>query len=133
MRISSLVKAVLLTMVLVYPSASGAQTVTPADAQAFMGTWAINVDAGGAPISVDLVVTEADGEVAAEVGGGTSGGPMSTVSEITKSGSSLVMKYEADLQGAATPITLTVEVDGDTLTANFDLAGQLLPGTGTRK
>ena len=133
MRMSSLVKAAVLTMVLVYPSVSGAQTVTPADAEAFMGTWTIDVNTPGGPISVDLTVTEADGKVAAEVGGGTSGSPMTAVSEITKNGSSLVMKYEADVQGAVTPITLTAEVDGDTLTANFDAAGQLLPGTGTRK
>ena len=134
MRISSLVKAVVLTMVLVYPSASGAQTVTPADAQAFMGTWAINVDTPGGPITVDLTVTEEAGEVAAEIGEGNSGNPMSAVNEITKNGSSLVMKYEANVQGAVTPITLTVEPDGDTLAANFDVGGgQVLPGTGTRK
>jgi hypothetical protein len=131
-RISSLAKAAVLTMVLVFPSVSGAQ-VTPADAEAFMGNWTIDVNAGG-PISVDLNVTEEGGEVAAEIGGGTSGGAMVTVDEITKNGSSLVMKYEADAQGAVTPITLTVEVDGDTLSANFDVGGgQLLPGTGSRK
>lgn len=132
MRISSLAKAAVLTMVLVYPSVAGAQ-VTPADAEAFMGSWTIDVNAGG-PISVDLNVTEEGGEVAAEIGEGTSGGAMVTVDEITKTGSSLVMKYQADAQGAVTPITLTVEVDGDTLSANFDVGGgQLLPGTGTRK
>ncbi len=134
MRISSLVKAVVLTMVLVYPSASGAQTVTPADAETFMGSWTINVDTPGGPTTVDLTVTEEGGEVAAEIGGGTTGNPMSEVNEITKNGSSLVVKYEANVQGAVTPITLTLEADGDTLAANFDVgAGQLLPGKGTRK
>ena len=98
-----------------------------------MGTWAIDVNTPGGPISVDLTVSEVDGAVAAEVGGGTSGSPMTAVSEITKNGSSLVMKYEANVQGAVTPITLTAEADGDALTANFDAAGQLLPGTGKRK
>ena len=113
---------------------SGAQTVTSADAKAFMGTWAIDVNTPGGPMIVDLTVKEVAGEVTAEIGGGTTGGPMSTVSEITKNGSSLVMQYEADVPGAGvTPITLTVEADGDTLTANFDVAGQVLPGMGTRK
>jgi hypothetical protein len=132
-RISSLVKAVVLTMVLVYPSASGAQTVTPADAQAFMGTWAINVDTPGGPTTVDLTVTEEAGEVTAEIGGGTTGNPMGGVNEMTKNGSSLVLKYEANAQGAVTPITLTLEADGDELAANFDVGGQVLPGKGTRK
>ena len=134
MRIASKVKVAVLTILLVYPVTAGAQTVTSADAQAFMGTWVINVDAGG-PISVDLTVKEVAGEVTAEVGGGSTGGPMSAVSEITKNGSSLVMQYEANVPvaGGVTPITLTVEADGDTLTANFDVAGQGLPGTGTRK
>ena len=112
MRMSSLVKVVALTVVLGYPSLSGAQ-VAPADAQAFMGSWAIDVNTPAGPISVDLTVTEANGAVAAEVGGGTTGGPMAAVSEITKNGSSLVMKYEADVQGAVTPITLTAEVGFD--------------------
>ena len=133
MRIASKVKVAVLTILLVYPVTAGAQTVTSADAKAFMGTWVINVDAGG-PISVDLTVKEVAGEVTAEIGGGSTGGPMSAVSEITKNGSSLVMQYEADVPGAGvTPITLTVEADGDMLTANFDVAGQVLPGMGTRK
>ena len=133
MRIASKIKVAVLTILLVYPVTSGAQTVTSADAKAFMGTWVINVDAGG-PISVDLTVKEVAGEVTAEIGGGSTGGPMSAVSEITKNGSSLVMQYEAEVpQAGLTSITLTVEADGDTLTASFDVAGQVLPGTGTRK
>ncbi len=133
MRIASKVKVAVLTILLVYPVMVGAQTVTSADAKAFMGTWVINVDAGG-PISVDLTVKEVAGEVTAEVGGGSTGGPMSAVSEITKNGSSLVMQYEAEVpQAGLTSITLTVEADGDTLTASFDVAGQVLPGTGTRQ
>ena len=134
MRITSKVKVAVLTILLVYPVTAGAQTVTSADAKAFMGTWVINVDTPGGPMTVDLTVKEVAGEVTAEIGGGSTGGPMSAVSEITKNGSSLVMQYEADVPGAGvTPITLTVEADGDTLTASFDIAGQVLPGTGTRK
>ena len=59
MRIASKVKVAVLTILLVYPVTAGAQTVTSADAKAFMGTWVINVDAGG-PISVDLTVKEFD-------------------------------------------------------------------------
>ena len=134
MRIPSLFKAIVMTMVLVHPSASGAQTVTPADAEDFIGSWAINVDTPAGPTTVDLTVTEESGEVAAEIGGGTTGNPMSDVDEITKNGSRLVVKYEANVQGAVTPITLTLEADGDTLAANFDVGGgQVLPGTGARK
>ena len=134
MRIASKIKVAVLTILLVYPVTAGAQTVTSADAKAFMGTWVINASTPGGPISVDLTVKEVAGEVTAEIGGGSTGGPMSAVSEITKNGSSLVMQYEADVPGAGvTPITLTVEADGDTLTASFDVAGQVLPGTGTRK
>ena len=134
MRITSKVKVAVLTILLVYPVTAGAQTVTLADAQAFMGTWVINVDTPGGPMTVDLTVKEVAGEVTAEVGGGSTGGPMSAVSEITKNGSSLVMQYEAEVpQAGLTSITLTVEADGDTLTVSFDVAGQVLPGTGTRQ
>ena len=134
MHIASKVKVAVLTILLVYPVTAGAQTVTSADAQAFMGTWVINFNTPGGPLTANLTVKEVAGEVTAEIGGGTTGGPMSTVSEITKNGSSLVMQYEAEVpQAGLTSITLTVEADGDTLTASFDVAGQVLPGTGTRK
>ena len=131
MEISLKVKAAALAMLLVFPLASGAQTVTPADAKPFMGTWASDVDTPGGPISLELIVTEAAGKVAAEIGGG--GTPMSTVTEITKKGSSLVMQYSADVGGADTPITLTVEPAGDKLSLSFDVGGQILPATATRK
>ena len=133
MRIASKVKVAVLTILLVYPVTAGAQTVTSADAQAFMGTWVINFNTPGGPLTANLTVKEVAGEVTAEIGGGAN--PPSMISEITKNGSSLVMQYEANVPvaGGVTPITLTVEADGDTLTASFDVAGQVLPGTGTRK
>ena len=131
MRISSKVKAAVLTMFLVSPAVSGAQSVTPADAKAFIGTWSIDVDAGGAPTTVGLTVKQDGGKVTAAVGGGDI--PVAKVKEITKKGSSLVMNYDADVQGAVTPIILTVEANGDKLTASFDVGGQALPGTGARK
>ena len=105
--------------------------VTPADAKAFMGTWAIDVETPGGATTVGLTVKQEAGKVTAEIGGGDI--PMSKVSEITKKASSLVMKYDADVQGAVTPIILTVEANGDKLTASFDVGGQALPGTGARK
>ena len=131
MGISLKVQAVALVTLLVFPLVSGAQTVTPADAKLFMGIWASDVDTPGGLISLELIVTEAAGRVAAEIGGG--GTPMSTVTEITKKGSSLVMQYSADVGGADTPITLTVEPAGDKLSLSFDVGGQLLPATATRK
>ena len=61
MRISSLVKAALVTVLLVHPSTSGAQGVTPADAKAFLGTWTIDIDTPGGPITVDLTLTDTAG------------------------------------------------------------------------
>ena len=118
-------------MLLFYPAMSGAQSVTPADAKAFMGTWTIDVETPGGAVTVDLTVKQDAGKVAAEVG--ATGTPASKVSGITKKASSLVMKYEADVQGAVTPIVLTVEANGDKMTASFDVGGQAMPGTGARK
>ena len=130
MRISSGVKAAVLTVLLAYPAVSGAQSVTPADARALIGTWSIDVDAGG-PTTVGLTVKQDGGAVTAEVGGGDI--PVAKVKSITKKGSSLVMNYEADVQGMVMAIVLTVEASGDKLTASFDVGGQALPGTGARK
>ncbi len=130
MRISSLLKAAVLVTFLVHPLASDAQTVTPADAKAFLGNWTISVDTPGGAVTVDLSLAETAGKVGGKVG---VDGAASTIKEITKKGSSLVMKYDADVQGDMTPIILTVEVSGSKLTASFDAAGQVLPGAGTRK
>ena len=130
MRISSLLKAAVLIAFLVDPLASDAQTVTPADAKAFLGNWTISVDTPGGAVTVDLSLAETAGKVGGKVG---VDGTASSIKEFTKKGSSLVMKYDADVQGAMTPIILTAEVNGGKLTASFDAAGQVLPGSGTRK
>ncbi len=130
MDISLKVKTAALAMLLVFPLASNAQTVTSADAKPFIGAWTASVETPGGPIGLDLIVKEAGGTVSAEVGGD---GVMSTVSSFSKNGSSLVMEYEADVQGAVTPITLTAEPAGDNLSLSFDVGGQVLPATATRK
>ena len=130
MDISSKVKVAALAMLLVLPLASDAQTVTPADAKPFIGAWTASVETPGGPIAVDLIVKEAGGTITAEIGGD---GAMNTISAISKKGSTLVMQYEADVMGAMTPITLTAEPAGDSLSLGFDVGGQVLPATATRK
>jgi hypothetical protein len=51
-------------------------------------------------------------------------GTMQDVTDVTRSGETLVLSYEADAQGQFIPVTIRLEPDGD------DLAFQLEAGAG---
>ena len=131
MRIPSHVRTLLFTLLLLSPIALSAQSATPADAKAFLGSWSVSVDAGAGPIELTLNLKEAAGKVGGDIGGGDI--PVTAFDEVTKKGASLVMKYSADVGGAMAAITLTADAAGDKLSLTFDVAGQTLPATGTKK
>jgi hypothetical protein len=85
------------------------------------------------PSTSDLTLTAADGKVAAEISSEMI--PKTTITQIFKSGSNLVLKYSVDFQGQAIPVILTLTPKGDGVAANFDFAGGqfLMDGTGTKK
>ena len=57
----------------------------------------------------------------------------SMVTDITKVGDDLTLKWEGDMQGQIIPLTLTLTPDGDGLKAMLDFAGMAqMDGTGSR-
>ena len=96
-----------------------------------MGKWAITADGPMGPLNMALTVAEAAGKVEAEVGGDPL--PMTKVTDITKSGNDLVLKYTLDVQGMSIPAKLTLTVDGAGLKVNLDFADGAFSAPGTAK
>jgi hypothetical protein len=113
--------------------AAAAAPATPADVTALVGDWALAMDSPMGPSTTNLTLRVDTGKVVADVSSDMI--PKTTVSDITKSGAALVLKYSIDFQGQAVPIILTLTPKGDGLAANFDFAGGMfqMDGVGTKK
>ncbi len=126
--------ALVVTAFLIIPMVARAQSpATPADAAAFIGSWALSLESPMGPLDMDLTLT-AEGEgVVGEIGGGQL--PVSKVTDISKAMDNLVLNFELDAQGMIVPATVTLTPDGDGLTVNFSIAdGQfMMDGTGAKK
>ena len=115
------------------PLGTSAQSELDAsEAGPFLGAWTISLDTEFGAFDMDLKVEDQAGKVAASIGSPDQGG-MANVTDITRTGEGLVLAYEVDAQGQRFPISLTLERDGEGLTAAFDFGGQFsASGTGTR-
>ena len=120
----------LLSMLL--PRAAAAQ-VKPDDAKAFLGGWTIGLDTPQGAMTMNLTVKDDSGKVAAVIQNDMLG--ESPISDVSKSGESLVLKYLLDVQGMQIPAKITMTPAGDKMNCDFDFAdGQFqLPATATKK
>ena len=62
------------------------------------GTWAVSLDTEFGAFDMDLMIEDKEGKVAASTGSPDMGGGMADVTDITRSGESLVLEYEIDAQ-----------------------------------
>ena len=107
--------------------------LTTADAGKFMGTWLLTLDSPQGPFVLTMALTDADGKVACELTSDAM--PAQKVTDISKSGNDLVLKYQGDFQGQAFAAKITLTPIDDKLAVNFDVMdGQfLMTGVGTKK
>jgi hypothetical protein len=79
-----------------------------------------------------LEIHDQDGRVAANIGAPDFG--MQSVSDITKSGETLILNYDTDAQGQLISVTVTLERDGENILFQLDAAEGAfsIGGTGTR-
>jgi hypothetical protein len=111
--------------------ASAQSQLDASEAGAFLGTWMVSLDTDFGAFDMDLEIVDQDGKVAVSIGSPEQG--MADVTDVSRSGESLVLEYEVDAQGQMFPISVTLARDGEGLTASFDFGGQFSAvGTGTR-
>jgi len=119
--------------VLAPQSISAQSQLDSSEAQAFMGTWVVNIDSDFGAFSMDLEVTDMSGKVGASLGAPEMGG-MQPVSDITRTGEGLTLSWELDAQGQLVDATMILSPAGEGLSALFTVAdGQFTAvGTATR-
>jgi hypothetical protein len=127
---------VLVVVVLVLPRLASAQSaLAAADAAPFMGGWTLGLDTPQGSVSMDLTIKDEAGKVAGSISAEPMMPGVTQITDITKDGNKLVLKYMLDFQGMSIPTMITLIPEGDKWKANFDFAsGQFqVDGTAVKK
>lgn len=109
-------------------ASAAAATAAPAvatveDTKPFLGLWTTTFDSPQGAITFDIEIHLDTGEPGATVSNSLIG--EAAVTDVTKAGDSLVLRYVADVQGNQVPVSISLLRDGETLKANFSfLDGQ---------
>ena len=106
----------------------------PADVAKFMGTWAMTLDSPQGSFAMNFALTEKEGKLAGELSSDMA--PPQEVTDITKSGEDLVLKYVGNFQGNSFDAKITLTPNGDgKANVTFDvMSGQfVMNGTATKK
>ena len=113
--------------------ASAQSSLAVADAAKFLGNWAVNMDTPQGAFTMNLNLTDKAGKVAGEISADQL--PTQEITDITKAGENLVLKYASDFQGQAFNVKITMSVDGAKGKVTFDAAdGQfVMDGAATKK
>jgi hypothetical protein len=113
--------------------AQGPSALPTADAAKFMGAWVLTLESPQGPFALTMTLTDVEGKVACELTSDMM--PAQKVSDITKAGDDLVLKYQGDFQGQAFAAKITLTPVEDKLGVNFDVMdGQfMMSGVGTKK
>ena len=109
--------------------------ISPADAAAFLGSWALMLDSPQGSFEQSLVLKDEGGKVVAEISNDMQP-DVQKVTDISKNGGDLVLKFAGNFQGNPFDAAITLIPDGtDKLKVEFDVnAGQFtMSGTGTKK
>jgi hypothetical protein len=104
-----------------------------ADAAKFMGAWLLTLDSPQGPFALTMTLSDSDGKVACDLTSDMM--PAQKVTDISKAGEDLVLKYQGDFQGQAFAAKITLTPIDDKLAVNFDVMdGQfMMTGVGTKK
>jgi hypothetical protein len=112
---------------------SVAQSLTAADLGSFMGTWSLTLDSPQGPFDQELVFKEEAGKVVAEMNSQIG---QQKVTDVSKDGANIVLKFAGDFQGNSFDAAVTLTPDGtDKCKVTFDInGGQFsMSGSGTKK
>ena len=108
---------------LLAPARATAQsTLDVAQAQAFLGTWVIAMETEFGPMTINMTIEDRGGKVSASVGSPEMGGTID-VTDITRAGPSLVLKYDIDAQGQFIDVSMSLEPSGADLSTRIEAMG----------
>ena len=113
----------------------GAAQIAPADAGAFMGSWSLMLDSPQGAFEQSMVLKDEGGKVVAELSNQMQP-EVQKVTDITKNGADLVLKFAGNFQGNPFDAAITLTPDGtDKCKVTFDVNGGqfTMSGTGTKK
>lgn len=136
MRTYSRRMLMVLVLVLALPRMAAAQAaLAAADAATFMGGWTLGLDTPQGALSMELTIKDDAGKVAGSITAEPMIPGVTPITDITKDGSKLVLKYMLEVQGMSIPTVITLIPDGDKWKASFDFAdGQFqVDGTAVKK
>jgi hypothetical protein len=102
---------------------------TPENAAPFLGDWTITAEGPNGPAVFALSVKSNEGKVTADISSDQQ--PLQTITDVTRSESSLVLRYMFDYQGMAVPVVVTLKPANDTVGAQLDFADGAYVMTGT--
>jgi len=109
-------------------TAQEASSLDVSEADGFMGAWTLNFESPQGPFAMSLDLTDVSGKVAGTVANDFMG--ESQVTDISKAGDNLSLKWDADVQGQTMPLTVVIMPDGK---ASLDFAGMgAMDGTATQ-
>ena len=121
--------------VIILASALSAAQLAPADAGAFMGSWTLAMDTPQGNFEQSLVLKDEAGKVVAEMSSQMQP-DVQKVTDISKKGDDLILKFAGNFQGNAFDATITLTPDGtDKCKVAFDINGGqfMMNGTGVKK
>ena len=115
------VAAALLGAVLSPQAASAQSELDASEAGAFLGSWSVSLESDFGPIEFSLELEDQGGKVAANVGSPDPAGGLTEVTDITRSGDDLVLRYDFDAQGQSVLASLILTPDDEGLLALFEI------------
>ena len=108
-----------------YAVTIGAQTpseLAVSEADGFMGDWSVVMQTPQGEATVMLALDDVGGKVLATVTNDLAGSV--NVSDVSRTGDSLILRYNADMQGQPLAVSATLTPAGADLNVSFDFGGQ---------
>jgi len=122
----------LLLAVAALPTTVAAQSdLDSSQATAFLGNWDVAIESEFGPFSMDLVIQDQGGKVAASIGSPDMGPGMQEITTITREDEVLRLKWSADAQGQMIEITIDLFPTADGLAVALDGADGMFVASGT--
>jgi glucose/arabinose dehydrogenase len=115
------------------PAATAAGAATPESVADFLGDWTLNAEGPNGPATFALAVKADEGKVTADISSEMQ--PHQAITDVSKGGASLILKYMFDYQGTPVPVVVTLKPADDKVGVQLDFAdgAYLMTGTATKK